>query len=151
MFIQLNEQGSPSSWPLYANGVKSLHPNTSFPQSLPDNGYPELGIYSLSDGDVPLVDRHQKLEEAEPTLEEGQWTRQWRLVEMSAEEQSATDEEEARKIREERNRRLGYCDWTQLADASIDKTPWLDYRQSLRDLPEQTGFPWDINWPTEPV
>jgi hypothetical protein len=30
------------------------------------------------------------------------------------------------------------------------KTEWAIYRQALRDLPTQEGFPWDIQWPTKP-
>jgi hypothetical protein len=27
---------------------------------------------------------------------------------------------------------------------------WVDYRQALRDVPEQSGFPTDVIWPTHP-
>ena len=30
------------------------------------------------------------------------------------------------------------------------KGPWAVYRQALRDIPEQPGFPWDVEWPTKP-
>jgi hypothetical protein len=36
------------------------------------------------------------------------------------------------------------------ADSPVDKTTWATYRQALRDLPKETGFPWDMIWPTEP-
>lgn len=31
-----------------------------------------------------------------------------------------------------------------------EKTNWLDYRQALLDVPQQTGFPENIVWPTKP-
>lgn len=31
------------------------------------------------------------------------------------------------------------------------KTEWATYRQALRDLPEQEGFPWDIEFPSAPT
>jgi len=34
-----------------------------------------------------------------------------------------------------------------VADASVDKTVWATYRQALRDIPTQSGFPWEITWP----
>ena len=37
------------------------------------------------------------------------------------------------------------------ADSTADKTAWATYRQALRDLPNATGFPWDMEWPIEPV
>ena len=34
--------------------------------------------------------------------------------------------------------------------ANVAKNEWGVYRQSLRDLPEQDGFPFDIEWPIAP-
>ena len=49
------------------------------------------------------------------------------------------------------NELLFGSDWTQLADASADAAAWATYRQSLRDISTQAGFPFDITWPTVPV
>ena len=57
---------------------------------------------------------------------------------------------QAEAIREERNNKLKDSDWTQLADAPVDKTTWAAYRQALRDITAQSGFPWTINWPVAP-
>ena len=38
-------------------------------------------------------------------------------------------------IRNKRNDLLARSDWTQLADAQVDKQAWAEYRQALRDLP----------------
>ena len=53
-------------------------------------------------------------------------------------------------IRNERNALLTRFDWTQLADAPVDKAAWAAYRQKLRDVPAQTGFPWEVTWPDAP-
>jgi len=60
------------------------------------------------------------------------------------------DAEQAKAVREQRNTKLSECDWTQLTDSTADKTAWAAYRQELRDVPTQTGFPWEVNWPTQP-
>ena len=52
--------------------------------------------------------------------------------------------------RNKRNQLLAATDWTQVADAPADKAAWATYRQSLRALPEQAGFPNTVTWPTEP-
>jgi hypothetical protein len=31
------------------------------------------------------------------------------------------------------------------------RADWLEFRQALRDIPLQAGFPTDIVWPTEPT
>jgi len=56
----------------------------------------------------------------------------------------------AEQMRNERDQLLSDSDWTQLDDAPVDKQAWADYRQALRDVPEQAGFPFDIEWPTAP-
>ncbi len=54
-------------------------------------------------------------------------------------------------MREDRNRRLADTDWTQLADAPVNAQAWATYRQALRDVTAQAGFPWDIAWPEKPT
>lgn len=54
------------------------------------------------------------------------------------------------EARSERNRLLSESDWTQVADAPVDKAAWATYRQALRDLPQQAGFPVTITWPVKP-
>ena len=61
------------------------------------------------------------------------------------------DAERAAVIRQERSAKLKECDWTQAADSPVNKETWATYRQSLRDVPTQEGFPWTITWPTEPL
>lgn len=58
----------------------------------------------------------------------------------------------AMQIRIKRNKLLAACDWTQVNDASpAISQKWATYRQNLRDIPEQTGFPTNIVWPVAPV
>jgi len=56
----------------------------------------------------------------------------------------------AADIRTQRDQLLTASDWTQTADAPVDQVEWQDYRQALRDIPQQAGFPTDIAWPTKP-
>ena len=60
------------------------------------------------------------------------------------------DADRAKSVREDRNKRLAECDWTQLADSTADKAAWATYRQALRDVTKQAGFPWNIDWPVAP-
>lgn len=53
--------------------------------------------------------------------------------------------------RDERNLKLQETDWTQLNDVPEEtKQKWVNYRQKLRDVPQQEGFPHDIKWPRKP-
>jgi len=55
--------------------------------------------------------------------------------------------------RMERNLLLSVSDWAVLPDVGLSdakKAEYLVYRQALRDVPEQSGFPTNISWPTKP-
>jgi hypothetical protein len=67
-----------------------------------------------------------------------------------AEYKAIKDSERAVVVRQIRGEKLKDCDWTQLSDSSVNKEAWATYRQSLRDVPLQEGFPWTITWPTQP-
>lgn len=57
-------------------------------------------------------------------------------------------------LRAERNKRLSACDWTQLADAPLTvekKAEWAQYRQDLRDVPQENEDPANPTWPSEPA
>lgn len=57
----------------------------------------------------------------------------------------------ARQAREERDRLLAASDWTQLPDAPPGvRAAWVAYRQALRDVSAQPGFPMNIVWPDPP-
>ena len=74
-----------------------------------------------------------------------------RSVEPMPQDQITTMEEaKASAIRSERNEKLSASDWTQVADAPVDKAAWAAYRQALRDITTQAGFPDTITWPVKP-
>lgn len=61
-------------------------------------------------------------------------------------------EELASMARYRRDMLLFASDWTQAADVpQLIKDKWATYRQALRDVPQQAGFPQQIQWPTPPV
>ena len=63
---------------------------------------------------------------------------------------AGADDRAAAEIRTERDAKLAETDWTQVADAPVDQAAWATYRQLLRDMPEQAGFPNTIDWPVAP-
>lgn len=74
-----------------------------------------------------------------------------RSVEPMPQEQiAAMEEAKASAIRSERNEKLSASDWTQVEDAPVDKAAWAAYRQALRDITDQVGFPHTVEWPVKP-
>ncbi len=57
----------------------------------------------------------------------------------------------AQDVRILRDLLLTQTDWTQAADVpQATKDKWAAYRQALRDVPQQAGFPDNIQWPIKP-
>ena len=54
------------------------------------------------------------------------------------------------EAREVRNHLLAATDWTAMSDAPTQATAMTTYRQALRDITSQSGWPTTINWPTKP-
>lgn len=63
-----------------------------------------------------------------------------------------TDEELAYQMRAHRDQLLQQSDWTQNGDVpQSTKDKWAPYRQALRDLPAQPGFPKNVEFPASPL
>ena len=76
---------------------------------------------------------------------DGSWTATPRTVDDLA----ARLAQQAAAVRADRNARLTATDWTQIADSTADKPAWAIYRQALRNVPAQAGFPQRVIWPQE--
>jgi hypothetical protein len=62
-----------------------------------------------------------------------------------------TDETNPIEVKTKRNRLLYETDWTQFSDVTLqNKAAWATYRQALRDIPQQQGYPSNVVWPTPP-
>ena len=81
---------------------------------------------------------------------DGEWYTKHSVADMDAEAIAAKDAEQAKSVRTTRGEKLKDSDWTQVADATVDKAAWAAYRQALRDVTDQEGFPWAIDWPVNP-
>ena len=60
----------------------------------------------------------------------------------------------AATARAQRNSLLVASDWIELPScpfSDIKKQEWSAYRQALRDIPQQPGFPTEITWPVPPT
>jgi hypothetical protein len=81
----------------------------------------------------------------------GKWYTKHGVVDMSDDAKAALDANQSASIRSVRNDRLKDSDWSQGKDIpDAVSTPWATYRQALRDVPQQSGFPWDVTWPVQP-
>ena len=146
---------------------RAMFPNTGFPVQLTESIINDFGGDVVlegpqaSGGTVYQYSQRQGLEQID-----GKWYTKYVLgpvftdrpangdepaktaAEQEAEYKAMKDAEQAKNVRQTRNDKLKECDWTQLADSTADKQAWATYRQALRDVPSQSGFPWTVDWPT---
>lgn len=146
-------------------------PNTSFPvvwdQDVLDfiNVDPVFSAPQPTPGQYETVRRNGVIQDSN-----GNWIENWEVVPMfstytdvqgtvhtkeqqEAEYQSRLDAEKAKSARDQRDKLLLDTDW--IVISNIEKgteipTEWQSYRQALRDIPSQAGFPNNIVWPEKP-
>lgn len=99
---------------------KNAYPNTSFRFPLEQSTLDALNITDFTIGELPVNDNNINVPDA------------------------------ALEARFERDDLLKDSDFTQLPDSPVDSSVWATYRQALRDVPDQDGFPDTIIWPTKP-
>jgi hypothetical protein len=62
-------------------------------------------------------------------------------------------DKQSQNIKAQRKILLLQSDWTQIANGPLiveQQQAWADYRQQLRDIPSQSGYPFNVVWPTPP-
>jgi hypothetical protein len=152
MFARI-ENNQVAEYPLTESAIKMRFPNTSFPTNfvaaLPD------GYVRVQPSSQPAEDELKIITQSQPVLVDGIWTQTWvqsdkytadELVAFNAKK----DLDKRQEVRDVRNSKLAKSDWTQVADAPVDQAAWATYRQALRDITGQQGFPWTVNWPETP-
>lgn len=149
MFAKI-ENGVPVEWNI--PNIRQRFPQTSFPAEITDSAMPDsYVIVRAAASHYPAPG--QKVVPAAPVLADGKWVTGWEVVAMSTEEIAERDQAQAVAVRSDRDSRLAACDWV-VAKAYEQQTPvpsaWVDYRQKLRDVPAQQGFPYTVVWPTKP-
>jgi hypothetical protein len=83
---------------------------------------------------------------------DGTWQEQWVRLETSDEYKTAATVRKTQQVLGDRQAYLSYSDWTQMPDVVLaNKTEWATYRQALRDVPAQPGYPWSVTWPQRPT
>lgn len=140
------------TWPYSANQLKSDNPQISFPKIITDEFLESFDVFRVQPSVAPAYSNQtQSIQQINPTFDGSVWRQAWETVELSAEEISSRTASQAASVRAERTDLLRQCDWTQIPDSPADSAAWATYRQELRDVPNQAGFPWDVTWPDAPA
>lgn len=154
---------------MYEAEFRQLHPSTSFPQQISEATLNDFGADVVFEGPQASGGTVYQYSQAAGVEQlDGKWYTKYILgpvftdtpatdttpAQTAAEQETAykasKDKEQAKSVRQTRNDKLKECDWTQIADSTADKAAWATYRQALRDVTTQAGFPWTITWPDAP-
>jgi len=152
MFAKI-ENNQVAEYPVTEFDIRARFPNTSFTTDF-ISGLPD-GYVRVQPAGQPAEDEMKVITQGQPILVDGVWTQTWTQADKyTAEELAAQnavkEDNEKQEVRDKRDSLLQMSDWTQLADAPVDKNAWATYRQALRDVPAQSGFPWTVTWPDAP-
>lgn len=126
-----------------------------YQENAPETSPLVAGTIKTANSDAPTVLQHPN--QAEPP--EYDWMTQWIELENEPDENNVLqwvireydDAEKEINIRKMRDGLLRETDWMVLSDNLEPPQEWLDYRQALRDVPQQDTFPNAVTWPTKPV
>ncbi len=142
MYVKVAD-GIVDTFPYTIDQLKSDNPNVSFPASITDATLADYGVYPVTKVDAPDHDPQLvRVTMTNPALVDGKWTQTWTQT-------NRPSSEVASSMRNERDKLLVETDYLALSDQTLT-TEMSTYRQALRDVPSQSGFPSSVTWPTKP-
>jgi hypothetical protein len=141
-------------YPYSFNELRKDNPNISFPNNLDPETLVAFNAFEIAPASKPEVAYDQDVGEGVPQKINGVWTQVWNVSKVDADDLVDRANKKAQQVRDERDYKIALSDWTQLDDAplvSAKKLEWATYRQALRDVTAQGGFPWEVVWPAQPA
>jgi hypothetical protein len=145
-YVKTALDGTLERYPYTLADLRYENKNTSWPQDISDEVAADFGVFFVLPAPQP-VDRYD-INLGRTAIKQGSnWIEQWIETPATPEQIAERTAAKETEVRADRNARLVACDWTQLPDAPVDYTIWAVYRQQLRDVTAQVGFPWEVQWP----
>lgn len=108
-------------------------------------------LVEVTDSPMPAYDPiTHRIEARGPVLSDGVWVRGWEIVAKSEEEIAMFKAQTAQLVKMRIEHLIEHCSLLQSANDPARKNALAAYRQALRDVTIQAGFPWEIEWPESP-
>lgn len=139
-------------YPYTKNQLRLDNPNVSFPAEISEQTLTEFGVYPVVISPTPAYNIHsQRAIVRPPEQVDGTWTQDWDIAQLSDDEIQSILQGNADNVRAQRDALLAETDWVIVKSVESGEpipTNIRDYRQALRDITSQTGFPLEVNWPS---
>ena len=157
MLLVKTANGQVEQFPYTLGDLRRDNPQTSFPKKIGDAILANYGIFHVMPDPQPEHDPlvQTVVRDPEPhnnetavnedtgeTYKTGRW-----VIGYTVENKPQDQAEDA--VRNQRNRLLSDTDWMALSDNTMTPS-WASYRQALRDITAQEGFPYNVIWPAKP-
>jgi hypothetical protein len=134
--------------------VRGMYANTSFPKTWSPELVEELGLDVVFESPTPTTTVYQTaFKDGVEQDAQGRWVWKWSISEMDDDAKAAKDAEAAKGVRTTRDKLIAETDWIVIKNLELNQNVpgiWEVYRQNLRDVPAQAGFPHNVTWPTKP-
>ena len=139
------------TYPYSVEQFRTDNPNTSFPAEVSDDLLAEHDVYPVGYQPAPAYDpaTQRMVISSQPSLIDGSWVLTKSIENKTAEQITAYTASKESEVRTQRNALLAETDWCALSDVTMS-ADMTTYRQALRDVPQQAGFPHSVTWPTKP-
>lgn len=142
MFVKVDDKDNVIQYPYSFGNLRMDFPNISFPEDANEGTINYLGVYRVQQTERPVYDDTvNELIDAVELVNE-KWVQKWIIGNLN--EELAT-----MNARRKRQMLLSETDWMALSDNVLTED-WAAYRQALREVPQQTGFPFEVIWPVKP-
>ena len=112
-----------------------------------------LGAVVLLEGAQAQPTRYQTAYRDGVEQIDGQWFTKYSVADMDDEAKAAADVAQTKSVRQTRDDKLKESDWMVICSEETSiafAAEWAAYRQALRDITAQDGFPWEVTWPDAP-
>ena len=136
-------------YPYSVGLLRKDNPRTSFPKQPSAYDMAAFNVYPVTEANPTVGDGQKLVKTWTPTLVGSDWVLAHQAVDLTDEEVTAATAIVAVSVRAERDALIEATDFYALSDV-VMTTEMTNYRQALRAVPEQAGFPNTITWPTAP-
>jgi hypothetical protein len=153
MYAKLNKDNtSIEKYPVSFTEIRYTHKNVSFPDNPTDEDLASFNYCNVQNNEVPQYDIElQYVQEDTPIKNNGVWKKTYKLVNLDNLRKEGIVRAKEDSIKTIRNALLSETDWTQLSDVPAETaSKFAQYRQALRDVTNQEGYPDNVVWPEKP-
>jgi hypothetical protein len=145
LLVKTTPSGQVEQFPYTLADLRRDKLPTTFPKDIPDWMLADNDVYPVTHADRLAHDGLTQVlvRDLAPTLTDGGWVIGYTVENIPIEDAT-------RNVRSKRQGLFNDTNWMGLSDTPDMTDDWKAYRQALREVTSQSGFPYSVKWPTKP-